>query len=465
MGQIGDRLPQFKRYVELFKSNENLKTLLSLFFKDILDFHVTALNFFKLNCAWEEAEFNIVFSLQPANPRTGRDLFFESMWPTCGNKISIIMRSIERHASLLREEVTIANIMDAHEARSQAMKRYQRDEEFQERQDLETVRQMLRPKLYDHDLDIFRRTRCQHSGEWLRANDHFQEWVDANNRSSGILWLEGIPGAGKYFFLEQPQSQHNRSNEQIAGKSFLSSYVIDTVQSLPGSNAIFAFLKYQNRDITTVEVLHSLIFQLVLDNKSLRSLLSNEVQKNTRMISSNTKHVQTLLAMMLNMRDLTYILVDGLDEINEIERSFLLNVLTEVKAECENTKLLISSRTEDDIARSLRSKAKSIRADGQNTSDIEEFVVTRTSLWLDQSSFDESASSEIRNLLRPLPVKAKGEDAYIVCIDYFKANRRQGMMLYAKLIMDSLRFLSNLQDIRDELDMLPKGLNQAYVPG
>ena len=48
MGQIGDRLPQFQKYTRLFKSNDRIQSLLSVFFRDILDFHVTALNFFKL---------------------------------------------------------------------------------------------------------------------------------------------------------------------------------------------------------------------------------------------------------------------------------------------------------------------------------------------------------------------------------------------------------------------------------
>jgi hypothetical protein len=37
------------------------------------------------------------------------------------------------------------------------------------------------------------------------------------------------------------------------------------------------------------------------------------------------------------------------------------------------------------------------------------------------------------------------------------------MILYARLVMDSLSFLSNLHDIREELSTLPGGLDQAYV--
>jgi hypothetical protein len=37
------------------------------------------------------------------------------------------------------------------------------------------------------------------------------------------------------------------------------------------------------------------------------------------------------------------------------------------------------------------------------------------------------------------------------------------MMLYARLVIESLSYLANLQDIREELKMLPDGLDEASV--
>lgn len=44
------------------------------------------------------------------------------------------------------------------------------------------------------------------------------------------------------------------------------------------------------------------------------------------------------------------------------------------------------------------------------------------------------------------------------------ANSGVGMFLYAKLIMDHVTSLSNLQDIREEITILPEGLEEAFVP-
>ena len=48
MAQFGAALPHFKVYAQLFTQNEPIQHVLGLFFRDILDFHSTALNFFKL---------------------------------------------------------------------------------------------------------------------------------------------------------------------------------------------------------------------------------------------------------------------------------------------------------------------------------------------------------------------------------------------------------------------------------
>jgi hypothetical protein len=46
MAEIGNKLPLFEAYTELFDSSDRVKDVLCLYFKDILDFHLVALNFF-----------------------------------------------------------------------------------------------------------------------------------------------------------------------------------------------------------------------------------------------------------------------------------------------------------------------------------------------------------------------------------------------------------------------------------
>lgn len=46
MGLIGERLPFFTEYFKLFKENDRVVDVLTLFYRDILDFYAVALKFF-----------------------------------------------------------------------------------------------------------------------------------------------------------------------------------------------------------------------------------------------------------------------------------------------------------------------------------------------------------------------------------------------------------------------------------
>lgn len=48
MVMIGDNLPKFQNYTDLFKNNDSVKSVLCLFYKDLLEFHSVFLKFLKL---------------------------------------------------------------------------------------------------------------------------------------------------------------------------------------------------------------------------------------------------------------------------------------------------------------------------------------------------------------------------------------------------------------------------------
>ena len=46
MAEIGNKLPFFEAYTQIFDTNDRIMDVLCLFYKDILDFYLTVLNFF-----------------------------------------------------------------------------------------------------------------------------------------------------------------------------------------------------------------------------------------------------------------------------------------------------------------------------------------------------------------------------------------------------------------------------------
>lgn len=103
-----------------------------------------------------------------------------------------------------------------------------------------------------------------------------------------------------------------------------------------------------------------------------------------------------------------FIVIDGLDEIDEIERARLLQRLLELSDSCDEAKILISSRIEDDINFILCDKAVEIRIDDRNAGSIQAFVSRRVEAWFLLQDFLPEARAEIVGLLAPLSSKANG---------------------------------------------------------
>ena len=107
------------------------------------------------------------------------------------------MASIENHKLLLDREVTFADIRDARDARSRALKEYELNETMRENQNFGDCRLSLSPHLYDEELGKILRERCRDTCGWLADDDDFQRWLNGRRKSTAVLWLSGIPGAGK----------------------------------------------------------------------------------------------------------------------------------------------------------------------------------------------------------------------------------------------------------------------------
>ncbi|KAF2138225.1 uncharacterized protein K452DRAFT_90147 [Aplosporella prunicola CBS 121167] len=402
MAQVGARLPQFEKYARVFEQYSQIKQVLCLFYKDILEFHFTLLEFFHLN---------------------KRRMFFESIWPKYFGKIQLIIENIEKHRNLMDSEVTLANIMEADAARLDAYRRYEQNQEFQQRQDFNTAKTSLSPALYDHELERIKRECSVQSGNWLETLEQFRSWLDPSKSTTRLFWLQGIPGAGKTFLTSLITRRIKERKDPLA----------------------FAFLSYQARDeASTLKVLHSFIFQLAIEDQSLQPLVCFAHKNSPRELSSSVDFAQGLLKDLLKNLPATYIVIDGLDEILEVERIFLLDILLGLHIEHDNLNLLFSSRAEHDISRLLEPKAQPTRVQDRNSQDIQVYVEKRRDGWLRRLDIDLEIANEVRLLMENIGERAKG------------------MFMYARLVCDNLELQTDLDAIKEEAANLPSGLNEAY---
>ena len=144
------------------------------------------------------------------------------------------------------------------------------------------------------------------------------------------------------------------------GKSHLSASFIARMRS-SGKTILFTFLSFQHQETTTVvSVIHSLIFQLLYKHQHLRPALIKAYENDYTELQSYVEYNQQLLTDLLQCIEAPYIVIDGLDEIAEKERQFLLKRLLQISNQCPDLKVLISSREDKDISTALHLKALSL---------------------------------------------------------------------------------------------------------
>ncbi|KAI1103967.1 hypothetical protein F4804DRAFT_211097 [Jackrogersella minutella] len=405
IADMGITLPSFKIYTQLFQSNHEICRALCLFYADILDFYAVLLNFLT------NRKLNIIL---------------ESLWPNIRSSIAKIQENMEHHKAMMTMNVTLEDIVQAHQARKRALEEYEDAQAFRDNQTFKTIRNEFNPHNHDEKLaDILRRSSVK-SGKWLENELDFTRWHDPVDRTLKSIWLHGIPGSGKTFLVANLIERMRASRQQIA----------------------FAFLSHDNQTAgDTIKVLHSLLFQLLEGDSTLWPTLCETSQSDYRRLKNDSSFVIDLLCKILQGLGSSFIVLDGLDELDELSRKHLLSSVLQINGNCPETKLLVSSREERDISLQLSSKATALRVDLKNSEDINSFIQGECeSLLLEMKSYGAGEQ---------MCLKIKEKVNTIV-------ENAAGMFIYARLVMCMVKDQGNLHDIEEQIDNLPDGLNEVY---
>lgn len=128
-----------------------------------------------------------------------------------------------------------------------------------------------------------------------------------------------------------------------------------------------------------------------------------------RDLKGDSKFALNTFTKLLQAAGTTYITIDGLDEIEDCTEQVFLHLLLDALKSLPHVKLLISSRRVEKIERILKPTASILPIVRKNSDCFEAYVSRRGQYWLDNSSFDSDACSEVWQLLKPLASKADGK--------------------------------------------------------
>ncbi|PPQ74453.1 hypothetical protein CVT26_001113 [Gymnopilus dilepis] len=259
------------------------------------------------------------------------------------------------------------------------------------------------------------------TGWWFLSSSTFNTWLA---KSDCILWVTGMPGAGK---------------------TVLTSIVVDHLQrlALQGHDiaVLYAYFRYSDRH-TTSDILASLIKQLV----EFCTYLPPEVVTTYRhhLKAQNQLSEDEMLDLFRQLSPAfgkIFIILDALDEVLEQLRSSLLRRLVVLPIH-----LLVTSRPID-VSLSLESTRKLTKCSiGTLTEkDIETFV-----------------TSSIRKNLHLRRV-LEGDDSLLKTICGRVIQASNGMFLAASLHIEALNACTTRNEVRHAAECLPSDLDNMFI--
>ncbi|KAK5050383.1 hypothetical protein LTR84_003664 [Exophiala bonariae] len=405
---IGEQMPLLLQYSDLFKSNPYMQKALASIFEDVLEFHLLAVQLFK--------------------QRSWRQLFHATK-QSLTRKVKDVAESMERHTAIMQTQASLAE--------------YQRFEAFRTNMKAE----IMKLQQHEHELRYGRvqewlsspvdsRARQDHaieqrfgnSGQWLLDDQQFRNWFAPDHCTDPLLWLHGIPGAGK---------------------TILASIIVEESSKVPDAVSLCFYCKQSDQQTSRfLAVAKALLSQLLLMNSYVLDYLFEKAANGGENILSSTAVAKEYLGNALRSCPKVYIVLDGLDEYSRDDRKELATWFRDLinslpDADLGSIRCLFVSQ-EDGFARKDLSTLSQIRiTPSANRANIESYC----RYW----------HGEIENKLGPL-IKPQHHVANIVTA------RAQGMFLFAKLVTWNLYEQTSRADFEKEMqpDRVPAGLDEAY---
>ena len=139
---------------------------------------------------------------------------------------------------------------------------------------------------------------------------------------------------------------------------------------------LYSFPTYEvTSENTKKDIIRSLLYQLCQANPSLIPAVNKEYdarQSHSLLLDTWDKLLETFICGS----EPVYIILDGLDECEEVERKKLLRTILSLCNNCSNLHILVASRKEVDICWALKTNCETLIVEDKNRNDIQRFVTS-----------------------------------------------------------------------------------------
>ncbi|KAL2272435.1 hypothetical protein FJTKL_06560 [Diaporthe vaccinii] len=421
--KVGSIIPGLMAYRSMLEKHPPLATVLEDYYSDILRFHEAALKVFA-RPTWKK--------------------LFKAAWKTFDTEFQPLLQSLANRRELLESEKGSASLYEISKAREEMAARHEAKKQELRRDEIEKhkwrllqIKAQLGAADYQQDLEMAAEARnVTNSGDWVLQSPTFKHWADKAATRHSVLYVHGIPGAGK--------------------TTLVSSIIANLLDENSNNNddqptmITYFYMKHKQPEKDTHNgLLRAMMEQIVSRDCVLSDHLFDKFTSVEGMQLRSAKCLEPLIATALETYQQSFIVVDGLDEAAPGEAAKSLKWLLSlanggIKEPTASVRILCSGRR-DGIMDSLLSDQPAIALESipEHNTDI--------------LSYCKHMGAEIR---QSLDISSTMEDEIISKV----ASQANGMFLYARVVLDNLLGQITLHDLKRELepDTFPKEIDQAY---
>jgi hypothetical protein len=408
---IGEHIPLVQDSRAL-QSVPHFKDVLAMIYKDVI---------------WFSRE-----TIRRLTIRQWRELF-KASWNDFVPVIDHIGHNLGQSKRLLESRIPLPQFEEIQHHRLRETQNLERERLAQEAKNRIMVAQWLSGFNGEAMQDQYRdrRSICKDPGRWLIDDQRFQKWHSSDYCPNPLLWLSGIPGAGK---------------------TILASIVIDELRRFPNAIVLFFYCRHDEETHNTfLSVARSILSQLLSQSPRLLPYLHQHASLSSDLSLTSISLAKDMLRTALLSCEMTYIVIDGLDECPRGDR-------VEISSFFRNLVESISTADVDGIDYPIRCLFVS-QHDGVSSENFRDIPTIKID---DQNRDDLRDFSQVWH--RKLETKFGDLRDRNCHISNILTARAKGMFIFAELFAKYLEDQFSRANLLDELDpdRFPVKLDHVY---
>ncbi|PYH29359.1 uncharacterized protein BO87DRAFT_430645 [Aspergillus neoniger CBS 115656] len=404
---IGEGLELLERCIGLIDGKTLVQRAVESMFHDIFAFHEIALAYFR-KPMWKQV--------------------FQATWSTYKARFGPVVESFKRHKQVFEDRLTFVQLEDI---RSKVITASEELEKLRNKEKLGQLREIqnwLNSADVASDQHAFTSARIgkTQTGSWILHHQQYCSWKKGSTQP--LLWVNGIPGAGK---------------------TILASTIIEYCLNSHESTIWFYFRNGDAQRNSFLCFAASLISQTLARDTDLLPYVYEEMCRKGKQSFSSEKLAKELLDVMIKNTGYTCIILDGVDECGKVERKKILEWILQIIDHQRNP------QSSDSIICAIVSQKDSITSKALR--HIPSLEITSKDTRDDIFAYVSSRCSDIQN-------KFQLDDEDTKAIVELVMGKAGGMFLLAKLAMNNLYCQVSASSLFNELKTkdIPSQLDQAY---